>query len=122
MSFQELKNGDLIPVIEVNPDVLTIIESSTFTIESRTADFIELENSGKGVIFKDKGKEVRALFSENKSVCHRVSNNLLSDIYYFSDMEHFELFIKGLDQKVDKFKDSMMEALKTMWEKIDEKK
>lgn len=109
--FNSKKKGDLIPVVEVNSDI--------FTIESRTADFIELEDFGRGVRFKDKGKEVRASFSEDKSVCHRVSNVLLSDVYYFSDMEHFELFMKDLDHKVDKFKDSMKEVLKNMWEEID---
>ena len=109
--FNSKKKGDLIPVVEVNSDI--------FTIESRTADFIELEDFGRGVRFKDKGKEVRASFSEDQSVCHRVSKNLLGDVYYFSDMEHFELFIKDLDHKVDKFKDSMKEALKNMWEEID---
>ena len=111
--FKSKKEWDLIHVVEVNSDI--------FTIESRVADFIGLEDFGRGVRFKDEGREVRASFFEDQSVCHRVSHNLLSDIYYFSDMEHFELFIKDLDLKVDKFKDSINEVLKSMWEEIDEK-
>lgn len=113
MTFLELKEGDRVPVIEINFDDLTI--------KSRIAKFKKLESFEMGVKFIDRGKEYKTSFYEGKFICYRVSNNLLNDVYYFSDMEQLELFIKDLNSKVDKFKESIQESLKTLWEENDKK-
>lgn len=111
-TFETFKKGDKILVIEINPDL--------FTISSREAYFGEWDYYKKYFTVQDKEKEVKLNISDNPTCIHKISSTLLSDVYYFSDIESLEGFLKKLDNKTVEFRNGIMEALKDSWDRREE--
>lgn len=111
-TFETFKKGDKILVIEINPDL--------FTISSREVYFGEWDYYKKYFTVQDKEKEVKLSISDNQTCIHRISSTLLSDVYYFSDIESLEGFLKKLDDKTVRFRNGIMEALKDSWDRQEE--
>ena len=113
-TFTDLRSGDKINVVEIDTD--------NFTIESREARFLGFDNFLRGHIqVYDKDKSIYLTVKNGESMANKTSNISYAEMYYFSDMEKLEEFLKGLDEKVSKFKNGILEAIKDSWEREEKK-
>lgn len=107
-TFEQLAENDIVFIIDINPSI--------YTISPRKGVF-KGWNSLKRYfnIIDDKGEKLMLFLTEDRSCVHRISNDLLTDVYYFSDIESLELFLKKLTLRVTSFLDGIERTIKNSW-------